>query len=78
MFDRVGSRDKHHEIRLATQLLKDTHANLTVQTETPVFGDEGIHRISLRVEFNQHHSYGLWDTSSVAAVCVELDNYERD
>lgn len=57
-------------------LLKNTHANLIVQTETPVFGNEGIHRISLCAEFNQHHSYGLWDTSSVAAVCVELDNYD--
>jgi hypothetical protein len=35
------------------------HANLTVETETSVFGNEGIHRFILCAEFNLHHSYGL-------------------
>jgi hypothetical protein len=60
----------------APQLLKKTHANLIVQTETPVFGNEGIHRIGLCTKFNQHHSYGLWDTRSVQQSCMESDNHE--
>ena len=51
----------------APQLLKNTHANLIVQTETSVFGNEGIHRIGLCMDFNQHHSYALWDTRSVSS-----------
>ena len=40
----------------APQLLKNTHANLIVQTETSVFGNEGIHRIGLCTEFKQEWS----------------------
>jgi len=64
---RRNSLPKYHVIPKAPQLLKNTHANLIVQTETPVFGNEGIHRIGLCTEFNQHHSYGLWDTRSEEA-----------
>jgi hypothetical protein len=49
---------------LVTGLLKNTHTNWIVQAESLVLGNEDIHGINLCGAFNQHHSYGLWNTRS--------------